>query len=77
MSCDSQSAICLSKNQVHQARTKHIDVWFHFVREIVNEEDTHLLKIRIADNSADMFTKVIAREKFWYCLDLINVGGKK
>ena len=29
--CDSQSAICLSKNQVHHARTKHIDVCFHSI----------------------------------------------
>ncbi|CAL8994262.1 unnamed protein product, partial [Prunus brigantina] len=34
--CDSQSAIYLAKNQVHHARTKHIDVRFHFVREIID-----------------------------------------
>jgi len=37
--CDSQSAICLSKNQVHHARTKHIDVRFHFIREIISKGD--------------------------------------
>ena len=35
--CDSQSAIDLAKNQVHHARTKYIDVRFHFVLEIVDE----------------------------------------
>jgi hypothetical protein len=34
--CDSQSAICLIKNQVYHSRTKHIDVQFHFVREIMD-----------------------------------------
>ena len=29
--CDSQSDICMSKNQVHHARIKHIDVQFHFI----------------------------------------------
>lgn len=29
--CDSQSAICLSKNQVHHEKTKHIDIKLHFV----------------------------------------------
>ena len=33
--CDSQSAIHLTKNQVYHARTKHIDVQFHFVRELL------------------------------------------
>ncbi|KAG8486257.1 hypothetical protein CXB51_019640 [Gossypium anomalum] len=35
--CDSQSAIHLAKNQVYHARTKHIDVRFHFVLEIIDE----------------------------------------
>ena len=34
--CDSQSAIILAKNQVYHARTKHIDVRFHKIRELVS-----------------------------------------
>jgi hypothetical protein len=37
--CDSQSAIHLAKNQVHHSRTKHIDVYFHFVNETIEEGD--------------------------------------
>jgi hypothetical protein len=33
--CDSQSAIYLAKNQVYHARTKHIDVRFHKIKELV------------------------------------------
>ena len=43
--CDSQSAIHLAKNQVYHARTKHIDVRFHFVREIIEEGKICLQKI--------------------------------
>ena len=32
INCDSQSAICLSKNQAHYERTKHIDIKLHFIR---------------------------------------------
>ena len=67
----------LSKNQVHHARTKHIDVRFHFIREIISEGDIRLWKIGTADNPADMFTKVIAREEFWHCLDFINYRRKE
>ena len=35
--CDSQSAIHLAKNQVYHAWTKHIDVRYPFVREIIEE----------------------------------------
>ncbi|XP_070677997.1 secreted RxLR effector protein 161-like [Malus domestica] len=55
--CDSQSAIYLAKYQVHHARTKHIDVRYHFVREIIAEGEILVKKIASADNPADMLTR--------------------
>jgi len=37
INCDSMSAIYLSKNQVYHAKTKHIDIRFYFVRDILDE----------------------------------------
>ncbi|PHT40888.1 hypothetical protein CQW23_19742 [Capsicum baccatum] len=37
--CDSQSAIFLMKDQMFHERTKHIDVRYHFVREIIAHGD--------------------------------------
>jgi len=45
INCDSMSAIYLTKNQVYHVRTKHIDVRFHFIREILDEGDIGLLKV--------------------------------
>jgi len=42
INCDNMSAIYLIKNQVYHARTKHIDVRFHFVQEILDEGDIKL-----------------------------------
>ncbi|MCF8704111.1 Ty1/Copia family ribonuclease HI, partial [Corynebacterium sp. MC-02] len=72
--CNSQSAICLAKNQVHHGRTKHIDVRFHFIREIIDEENILLQKIQTAENPADMLTKVISGIKFQHCKNLINIS---
>ena len=36
--CDSSSAIKLSKNPVMHGRSKHIDVRFHFLRDLTNVE---------------------------------------
>ena len=70
---DSQSAIHLAKNLVFHVRTKHIDVRYHFVREILSEGSILLQKIGTADNPADMMTKVVTAIKFNHCLDLINI----
>ncbi|GJW78500.1 retrovirus-related pol polyprotein from transposon TNT 1-94 [Tanacetum coccineum] len=75
MHSDSQSAIHLAKNQVYHARTKHIDVRYHFIREILEESGVRIQKIHTSKNPADMLTKVVAGIKFNYCLDLINVIG--
>ena len=73
MFCDSQSAIHLAKNQVYHARTKHIDVRYHFVREIIEEGGVLVQKIKTDDNPADMLTKVVTTIKFNHCLNLIYI----
>ena len=54
INCDNMSAIYLAKNHVYHARTKHIDVWFHFIQEILDEGDIELQKIHTKENLADM-----------------------
>ncbi|KAJ4704922.1 Retrovirus-related Pol polyprotein from transposon TNT 1-94 [Melia azedarach] len=68
--CDSLSAICLAKDQVHHERTKHIDVRYHFLR---SEKRIKVNKVGTVDNPADMFTKPVPHSKFQHCLDLLNV----
>lgn len=43
--CDSQSAICLTKDQMFHERTKHIDVRYHFVRDVIARGDIVVSKI--------------------------------
>lgn len=73
LSCDSQSAIHLAKNQVHHARTKHIDVRYHFIRDVVEEGHIFLTKVHTDDNSTDILTKVVSGNKFQHCLNLLNI----
>ncbi|XP_031267467.1 secreted RxLR effector protein 161-like [Pistacia vera] len=66
---DSQSAIHLSKNPVYHERTKHVDVRYHFVRDLVASGEIDLKKIAIENNPADMGTKVVTAAKFKHCLN--------
>ena len=55
--CDNQSAICLAKNLVFHARTNHVEVHYHFIREKVLKEEIEMQQIKTDDQLADLFTK--------------------
>jgi hypothetical protein len=59
---------------VYHARTKHIDMRFHNIRELVATSELLLEKIHTLENAADMLTKLVTADKFKHCLDLINVS---
>ena len=71
--CDSQSAISLSKNQVHHEKTKHIDIKLHFIRLEVSKGTVKLVKVHTSNNVADMLTKPIPKAKFELCLNLAGI----
>ena len=60
---DSQSAIHLAKNSAFHSRTKNIQLKYHFIRSVLNEELLKLEKIHTSQNHADMLTKGVTREK--------------
>ena len=63
MFSDSQSAISLAKNPVFHYRYKHIQLRYHFIRELINDGDLSLLKILGSKNPADMLTKAVTTNK--------------
>ena len=57
-------AIALAKDNKFHARTKHIDLRYHFLREAVEDERICFTYIPTEDNVADIFTKALLRPKF-------------
>lgn len=72
--CDSQSAIQLAHNPVFHAKTKHIDVKYHFIREVIDDKLVKLVKIPTDDNPADLLTKGLPGERFAHCRHLMGIG---
>ncbi len=63
MLCDNQSAIALVRDHQYHARTKHIDVRFHFIHWVVNQGVVRLVYCPTEDMVADMLTKALPSPK--------------
>src|SRR6187397_2893047 len=62
--CDNTSAIDITQNPKFHARTKHIDVRHHFIRDHVEKGNIEILKIGTEDQLADIFTKPLQERRF-------------
>jgi hypothetical protein len=61
--CDNLSSIQLAKNPVFHARTKHIQVHYHFDRERVLAGEVELTHVPTNRQIADIFTKALGLDK--------------
>jgi Reverse transcriptase (RNA-dependent DNA polymerase)/gag-polypeptide of LTR copia-type/Pol polyprotein, beta-barrel domain/GAG-pre-integrase domain/Integrase core domain len=62
---DNQGAIALANNPEHHARTKHIDIQYHFIRECVENDLIELKYCPTEDMVADGLTKALAKDRHW------------
>ena len=62
--CDNVLALALASNPIFHARTKHIEVDYHFVHEKVLNRDMVLKYISTLDQLADLFTKSLSSPRF-------------
>jgi hypothetical protein len=60
---DNLSSIQLAKNPVFHARTKHIEVHYHFVQELVLSGEVELQHVPTDRQVADIFTKALGLDK--------------
>ena len=62
--CDNRSAVCLAENPIFHARTKHIEIHYHFIREKVLQGDIQMKLTPTEEQIADIFTKGLSISKF-------------
>ena len=61
---DNVGAIFLSNNAKACARTKHIDIRYHFIREHVVDGLVEIVFVRSEENDADIFTKNVGKAPY-------------
>lgn len=70
---DNQSSIKLAHNNTYHARTKHIDIKHHFIRDSLAHHNLTLKYIPSNDNIADILTKPLPRIKHARCANLLGL----
>ena len=64
LSGDNQGSIFIGSNPVTESRSKHIDIRYHYIREVYDKGIVDIFYIDGNDNPADIFTKNLGAVKF-------------
>jgi hypothetical protein len=74
--CDNQSCIKMTKNPVFHDRSKHIEICYHFIRDMVQRGALKLQYISTDEQVADVLTKPLSRVKFEHFRDKLGIVRK-
>jgi hypothetical protein len=70
---DNKSAIAIASNPEYHARTKHIDIQYHFVSEKTSDGTVAFNYVPTAEMAADGLTKALERVKFERWVALVSL----
>jgi len=62
--CDNQAAIVMAANSISGAKTRHIKLDHHFIRQVIRDGQIELRYCPTALMAADIQTKALVRETF-------------
>jgi ATP sulfurylase len=71
--CDNQSCVKLSENLVFHDKSKHIEIKYHYIRDMVRRGVVELRYISIDEQIVDILTKPLSRVKYEYFRDKFGV----
>ncbi|KAE8729397.1 hypothetical protein F3Y22_tig00003715pilonHSYRG00041 [Hibiscus syriacus] len=67
------SAVAPASNPVHHTRTKHIEIYVHFVRDMVLRKDLEIRYVLPHDQIEDCLSKALTSSRFQFLRDKIGV----
>ena len=74
--CDNQSCIKMTENLVFHDRSKHIEIHYHYIRDMVQRGALKLLYVSTDEQVSDVLTKPLSRVKFEHFRDKLGIVRK-
>ena len=71
--CDNQSCIKRSESPMFHDRSKHIEMRYHYVQDMVQKNILSIHYVPTTEQTADIFTKPLSLRKFVYFRDNLGV----
>ena len=71
--CDNQSCVKLSENPFFHDKLKHIEIKYHYIRDMVHRGAVKLQYVATEEYIADVLMKSLARVKFEYFREKLGV----
>ena len=75
--CDNQSCIKLSENPLFHDKSKHIEIKYQYIHDMVEKGAVKLQYVAIDEKVADVLTKPLSKVKFEYFRDNLGVVPSK
>jgi hypothetical protein len=74
--CDKKSCIKMTENPVFHDKMKHIEIWYHYIRDMVQRGAIKLQYVGTDEQVAQVLTKLMSHVKFGYFRDKFDVVRK-
>ena len=71
--CNNQSCVKLSENPLFHDKSNHIEIKYHYIRDMVQRGAVRLQYVATDEQIADVLTKPLARVKFEYFREKLGV----
>jgi hypothetical protein len=71
--CDNQSCVKLSENPISHDSTKHVEIKYHYIRDMVQRKEVRVEYLPTDEQIVDVLTKPLAKSKFEYFRDKLGM----
>jgi hypothetical protein len=74
--CDKESCVKLTENPLFHDKSKHIEIMYHYIRDMVQRGAVKLQYVTTDEQIVDVLTKPLSKVKFVYFRDKLGVVQK-